>query len=114
MSTTAQTAPCQPALATIDWRISRLGSLMGDDWLVGEWHPELQLLLPEPGGLLHQVAACVVSGCPSDGHWSSSLCVRHRSQFETSGAESVEAWLAGGKPAVFTRRRGTDVCGDRR
>jgi integrase len=108
MTTPAGAAAWRSAVETVDWRIERLLSLMGNDWLAGEWEPVLQLIVPQPGGLLHRVAACVVAGCPSDGHWSSSLCVRHRTQFDASGAESVESWLASGTPAVFTRRRGTD------
>ncbi|MDA8286343.1 MAG: site-specific integrase [Actinomycetota bacterium] len=111
MTTPAGAAAWRPAVETVDWRIERLVSLMGDDWLAGEWDPDLQLIMPRPGGPLHRVAACVVAGCPSDGHWSSSLCVRHRTQFAESGSGSVESWLASGMPAVFTRRRGTDqVC----
>ena len=91
-----------------DWRVERLLSLMGQDWLGGEWDPEHQLILPSPGGRLHRVLRCVVAGCPSDGHWSNSLCVRHRRQFEASGDDSLEAWLASGEPAVFDRRRGAD------
>ena len=99
-----------PAVAkgSADWRIERLVSLMGDDWLAGEWDSNAQLILPQPGGRLHGLRRCVVVGCPSDGHWDHSLCVRHRRQFEASGDDDLEAWLARGEPAVFTRRRGTD------
>jgi len=92
----------------VDWRIERLGSLMGDDWLAGEWDAERQLILPLPGGRLQRLARCVVAGCPSDGHWSAKLCVRHRRQFEGSGIEDLEEWLVSGEPSVFVRRRGTD------
>jgi integrase len=92
----------------VDWRIKRLASLMGEDWLAGEWDPEAQLILPVPGGRLHGIRHCVVINCPSDGHWNHSLCVRHRRQFEASGNDDLEAWLASGEPDVFIRRRGTD------
>ena len=92
-----------------DWRIERLAALMGDDWLAGEWDRDSQLILPRPGGRLHAISRCVVAGCPSDGHWSSSLCVRHRAQFEASGNEDLALWLTSGEPAVFTRRRGMDL-----
>ncbi len=109
MTTPAGSAARRPSASEVfDWRIERLTSLMGDDWLAGEWDPDLQLILPQPGGPLHRVAACVVTGCPSDGHWSSSLCVRHRCQFETAGADSIESWLASGEAVNFTRRRGAD------
>lgn len=91
-----------------DWRIERLVSLTGDGWLAGEWDPQRQLILPVPGGRLTRVARCVVGGCPSDGHWSSRLCVRHRRQFEASGVDDLGLWLASGEPATFTRRGGTD------
>ncbi|MGH9066196.1 MAG: tyrosine-type recombinase/integrase [Acidimicrobiales bacterium] len=92
----------------MDWRIERLMALMGEDWLAGEWNPEAQLILPVPGGRLHGLRRCVVAACPSDGHWNHSLCVRHRNQFEASGYEDLQAWLASGEPEVFVRRRGTD------
>ncbi len=91
-----------------DWRIERLVSLMSEDWLAGEWDREAQLILPLPGGRLHRVRRCGVAGCPSDGHWSKGLCVRHGDQFDASGVEDLQAWLASGAPAVFARRRGTD------
>src|SRR5581483_11889240 len=88
-----------------DWHLERLWSLMGDDWLAGEWDPDQQLVLPLPGGRLTRVLRCVVAGCPSDGHGWSSLCVRHRHQFSASGAGDLEPWLASGEPATFERRR---------
>lgn len=91
-----------------DWRIERLMSLMGDDWLAGEWDPDRQLILPLPGGRLTRVLRCVVGGCPSDGHGSHALCVRHRRQLETSGIGDVESWLTSGEPAVFERRHCVD------
>ncbi|MGH8995396.1 MAG: tyrosine-type recombinase/integrase [Acidimicrobiales bacterium] len=91
-----------------DWRIERLLSLMGDGWLEGEWDPERQLILPQPGGRLTRQRRCVVAGCQSDGHWSVVLCVRHRDQFEASGVVELKSWLASGEPAVFERRRGVD------
>ena len=91
-----------------DWRIERLVSLMGGDWLVGEWDPERQLVLPVPGGRLTRVVRCVVMGCPSDCHGTAPLCARHRRQFEGSSIEDLDSWLASGEPAAFIRRRGTD------
>ncbi len=110
MTTASGAARALPAVAnnSVDRRIERLMSLMGKDWLAGEWKPDLQLILPQPGGRLHGLRRCVVVGCPSDGHWDHSLCVRHRRQFEASGGDDLEAWLASGEPAIFTRRRGTD------
>lgn len=103
----AITLPAVPA-ESVDWRIDRLMSLMGEGWLAGEWDPDSHLILSRPGGRLHGPRRCVVSGCPSDGHWNQSLCVRHRDQFEVSDTGDLEAWLASGEPVVFTRRRGTD------
>ncbi len=110
MSRSSSVAVSAPTLdkESVDWRIERLMSLMGHDWLEAEWEPERQLILPVPGGRLHGLRRCVVAGCPSDGHWSHSLCVRHRNQFEASGNGDLEAWLASGEPEVFVRRRGTD------
>jgi integrase len=81
---------------------------MGAGWLEGEWDENLQLILPQPGGRLHRIRRCVVDGCPSDGHWSHSLCVRHRAQFEACGTDDLDAWLTSGEAAVFDRRRGVD------
>lgn len=53
-----------------DWRIERLRSLMGPDWLAGEWDRDAGLILPVPGGRLHGIRRCVVAGCPRDGHWN--------------------------------------------
>ena len=91
-----------------DWRIERLRSLMGSDWLAGEWDPDAQLMFPVPGGRLHGIRRCVVAGCPRDGHWNRSLCIHHREQFEASGHDDLEAWLVSGEPEMFIRRRGTD------
>jgi integrase len=93
---------------SLNWRVERLTSLMGDVWLAGEWDREGQLILPVPGGRLHAIRRCVVVGCPRDGHWNHSLCVAHRHQFESSGVDELEVWLASGEPDVFVRRRGTD------
>lgn len=92
-----------------DWRAERLRALMGDDWLAGEWQPEAQLIRPVPGGRLHGIHRCAVDGCPRDGHWSHSLCVHHRDQFESSGGGDLEEWLASGEPQDFVRRRGEDL-----
>lgn len=100
-------SPARPTHAR-DWRIERLMALMGENWLGEEWDRDAQLILPRPGGRLHGLRRCVVPGCPSDGHWAHSLCVRHRDQFEAEGATDLESWLASGKPLVFNRRRGTD------
>ena len=91
-----------------EWHIERLVSLMGDDWLEGEWDPERQLILPAPGGRPTRVVRCVVAGCPSDCHGTAPLCARHHRQFEGSSTDDLGSWLASGEPAVFTRRRGTD------
>lgn len=91
-----------------DGRVEWLRSLIGDDWLAGEWDPDRQLIVPAPGGRLTRVARCVVAGCPSDGHWSYQLCVRHRQQFETSRIDDLESWLTSGEPAVFERRHCVD------
>jgi len=93
---------------SVSWRVERLKSLMGGDWLSGEWDREAQLILPVPGGRLHGIRRCVVTGCPRDGHWNRSLCLHHRAQFESSGGGDLEAWVASGEPEVFVRRRGTD------
>ena len=90
------------------WRVERLTSLMGAGWLAGEWDPERQLVLPRPGGRLSRVLRCVVAGCPSDGHGSDVLCVRHRRQFESSTIGAVESWVESGEPAVFERRHCVD------
>lgn len=92
---------------SVNWRIERLRSLMGEDWLSAEWDREAQLIVPVPGGRLHGIRRCAVAGCPRDGHWNHSLCVHHRAQFESSGTD-LEAWLASGEPEVLVRRRGTD------
>ena len=91
-----------------DWRVERLVSLMGDDWLAGEWDPDRQLIVPLPGGRLTRVLRCVVADCPSDGHGSDRLCVRHRRQFETALSDDLQGWLASGDPAVFERRHCID------
>lgn len=91
-----------------DWRLERLWSLMGDDWLVGEWDPDQQLVVPLPGGCLTRVVRCAVAGCPSDGHGLSPLCVRHRRQFAASGNDDLEAWMVSGQPATFERRHCID------
>ncbi len=92
----------------VDWRIERLGSLMGDDWMAGEWDPDRQLILPLPGGRLTRVLRCSVGGCPSDRYGSDLLCLRHRHQFASSELEGLEAWLASDEPMTFDRRRGVD------
>ena len=80
-------------------------SLMGEDWLGGEWDPERQLILPRSRGPAAPGACAAWSpGCPSDGHWTSSLCVRHRGQFERSDERDLEAWLASGEPRCSRRR----------
>lgn len=94
---------------SVDWRIERLWSLMGADWLAGEWDLQAQLILPVPGGRLHGVRRCVVAGCPSDGQWNHSLCTRHRDQFMATGNDDLGSWLVSGQPLVFFRRRGTDA-----
>jgi integrase len=91
-----------------DWRIERLTSLMGDDWLAGEWDPERQLIFPQPGGQLTRVLRCKAAGCPSDRYGSDVVCLRHRRQFESSGVEDLEVWLASAEPAVFERRHCVD------
>lgn len=91
-----------------DWRIERLVSLMGDDWLAGEWDAERQLVLPLPGGRLTRVLRCVVPGCPSDRHGLDPLCVRHRRQFDAAVTDDLEWWVASGEPAVLERRHCVD------
>ena len=91
-----------------DWRVERLMSLMGGDWLAGEWDPAQQLVVPLPGGRLTRVLRCVVTGCPSDGHGPASLCVRHLQQFEASPTGELAAWLSSDEPAVFERRHCVD------
>ncbi len=103
----AVTVP-QVAPGFCDWRVERLVSLMGDDWLAGEWDPERQLVMPCAGGHLTRVVRCVVSGCPSDSHGSSPLCARHRRQFAVSVIDDLESWLSTGEPAVFERRHCVD------
>ena len=93
----------------VDWRLERLRSLMGQDWLAGEWDPDAQLIAPVPGGRLHGIHRCAVAGCPSDGHWKHSLCLRHRRQFESSPNDDLQAWIDSEEPAVFVRRRGVDA-----
>lgn len=93
---------------SVNWRIERLTSLMGEEWLSGEWDREAQLILPVPGGRLRGIRRCVVTGCPRDGHWDHSLCARHRDQFESSANGDLEDWAASGEPEAFVRRRGTD------
>lgn len=94
-----------------DWRIERLMSLMGEDWLSGEWDPGRQLVAPLPGGRLSRVLRCAVVGCPSDVHGSSPLCARHRRQFDASGGDDPGSWAASGEPEPFERRHCIDrVC----
>ena len=90
-----------------DWRIERLVTLMGENWLDDEWDSERQLILPKPGGRLTRVLRCIVPGCPSDCHGTAPLCLRHRGQFDASPLE-LEQWLSSGEPAAFVRRRGED------
>lgn len=92
-------------LEPVDWRVERLTSLMGDDWLAGEWDAERQLILPSPGGQLTRVLRCVVAGCPSDRHGPNRLCHSHGRGFDTSDIEAVQDWLASGEPGVVERRR---------
>ena len=91
-----------------DWRAERLLGLMGDDWLAGEWDPELQLVLPAPGGRLTRVLHCAVPGCENDGYTSTRLCTRHRHEFDASESQDLESWLASGEPVAYERRRGSD------
>ncbi|HTW06619.1 MAG TPA: site-specific integrase [Acidimicrobiales bacterium] len=94
-----------------DWHPERLSSLMGDDWLAGEWDPRRQLVLPARGGRLTRVVLCAVEGCENDGYTSTQLCTRHRHQFSASGLEDVGSWLASGEPVAYERRRSADrVC----
>ena len=94
-----------------DWRTERLGSLMGDDWLAGEWDPARLLVLPAHGGRLTRVVLCAVPGCENDGYTSTRLCTRHRQQFSASGLEDLGSWLASGEPVAYERRRSADrVC----
>ena len=99
-------APAPPLPA--DWRIARLSSLMGQDWLDGEWDPERLLVLPRPGGQLTRVLRCVVAECPSDRYGSNPLCARHRRQFASSTIPDLNAWLASGEPAVLERHHCCD------
>ncbi len=79
-----------------DWRVERLGSLMGNDWLAGEWDPGRQLVLPARGGRLTRVVFCAVPGCENDGYTSTRLCTRHRHQFSESGLGDLgPGWPAG-------------------
>ena len=91
-----------------DWRTERLRSIMGDDWMAGEWDPDRQLILPKPGGRLTRVLRCGVGGCPSDRYGSDVLCLRHRCQFASSKLADLESWLASDEPVRFDRRRGID------
>lgn len=45
MSRSSAAAAAMPTIvaASVDWRIERLTSLMGEDWLAGEWDPILRL-----------------------------------------------------------------------
>jgi len=81
---------------------------MGGNWLAGEWDPQRQLVLPAPGGRLTRVLRCAVPGCQNDGYTTTHLCTRHHNQFNASGWEEIEAWLASGEPAAFERRRSAD------
>ena len=95
-------------LQPVDWRVQRLRSLMGADWLAGEWDSERRLIRPRPGGRLTRVLRCAVPGCPADRHGAGLLCRVHRRQFAASATADVEEWLATGEPAVFERRRCSD------
>lgn len=101
VATTAVSGLLEP----VDWRVERLTSLMGDDWLAGEWDAERQLILPSPGGQLTRVLRCGVAGCPSDRHGPSVLCHSHGRQFDASGIEQVQDWLGSDEPGVVERRR---------
>ena len=108
----AALAAGEPAGPEADWRLERLVSLMGEDWLQDEWDPERHLVLPRPGGRLTRVQRCVVVHCPSDAHGASPLCARHRRQFAASGTADVDVWVASGEPAALERRRdGNRSCG---
>ena len=91
-----------------DWRVERMVSLIGEDWLAAEWDPDRQLIVPVPGGHLTRVLRCTVSGCPSDRYGPDVLCLRHRRQFETSTIADLHAWLSSGEPTVFERRHCID------
>ena len=95
-------------LQPVDWRVQRLRSLMGADWLAGEWDSERRLIRPRPGGRLTRVLRCAVPGCPADRHGAGLLCRVHRRQFAASATADVEEWLTTGEPAVFERRRCSD------
>ena len=95
-------------LAPVDWRVERLTSLMGQDWLAGEWDGERQLIVPSPGGRLTRVLRCVVDGCPRDRHGSAELCHLHGRQFAASDIGHLQDWLGSGEPAVIERRRCSD------
>jgi integrase len=101
----AAVATVPAASDLLDWRVERLTSLMGDDWLAGEWDAVRQLILPSPGGQLTRVLRCVVAGCPSDRHGPNRLCHSHGRGFDTSDIEAVQDWLASGEPGVVERRR---------
>lgn len=88
-----------------DWRVERLVSLMGGQWLAGEWDADRLLVLPRPGGQLTRVLRCVVAGCPSDRHGASQLCHLHRRQFAGSTRADIEDWLGSGEPVPVERRR---------
>ena len=92
----------------VDWRVERLTSLMGQDWLAGEWDGQRQLVLPRPGGRLTRVLRCAVVGCPGDRHGASLLCDAHRRRFEAGGSVDVQEWLSSGQPEVIERRRCSD------
>lgn len=94
--------------AAPDWRVERLRSLMGEDWLAGEWEPGSGLIVPLPGGRLNRVLRCSVGDCPSDRYGSDLLCLRHQTQFAASGLDDLNVWLGSGDPTVFSRHRGTD------
>ncbi len=91
-----------------DWRLERLLSLIGDDWLAGEWDAARQLVLPQPGGRLTRVLRCAVPGCENDGYTSTKLFTRHRHQFSASGLPDLGSWLSSRGPAPYKRRRGVD------
>ena len=96
--------------APVDWRVERLTSLMGENWLGGEWDGERQLILPRPGGRLTRVVRCGVPDCPGDAHGANVLCHLHRRQFDAWPGVDVQGWLATVKPDAIERR----WCSERR
>jgi hypothetical protein len=100
----AATAAALDRSQPVDWRVRRLTSLMGEEWLAGEWDSERQLILPRPGGRLTRVVRCAVAGCPGDRHGAGLLCHTHRRQFAACATADVEEWLASGTPKAFERR----------